>query len=281
MEINVTPVALAFTFSPTLPRLMEEAAKIREHNDSMLFLIHAGPISASEQTQLHTIIETLNIPPDKHQLICSDGDPEEMIRGVCAELGIGLLIIGALVKEGFLNYYSGSLARALMREPPASLFILTGAATDSLDFKHACATVDFSPEGEAMIAAAYRMALKLQCGKLTLLREFLLPGLAITVHDSGSSDETESIRHEWEEQELKKIEMLITEMRLKDVPVVPAIVYGKQGYEAACYAREHRVDLLIIPAPKKRLKLLDRIFQHDQEYFFKELPCSLLCLKIG
>lgn len=279
MKPFFSPIAAAFTFSPTLPQLIRQAAKLREAGNAKLFLIHAGIIGEENSALLHELLSVNRVPADAYELICRDTDPASLIREVCRQKKISLLIIGALMKEGLFSYYTGTLARNLMRNVPASMLILSCQPDEELTFSHICATVDFSKEGTQLLHTAYDTARLFGSEKLTLLRELLVPGLAMTVHDSGSKEETGSMRQVWEEQERLKINMLVKELHFSGLPVKTAIVYGRQGYEAKKYAEEQNVDLLVVPAPKKKLRLMDRIFQHDQEYLYQELPCSLLCLK--
>lgn len=54
---------------------------------------------------------------------------------------------------------------------------------------------------------------------------------------------------------------------------------GKSGFELARFAERKKADLLVVSAPKERLILLDRLFPHDLEYVFANLPCNLLVIK--
>ena len=40
-------------------------------------------------------------------------------------------------------------------------------------------------------------------------------------------------------------------------------------------------DLFVVTAPRRKLKFFDRLFQHDIEYVFEQLPCSILIVKPG
>ena len=35
-------------------------------------------------------------------------------------------------------------------------------------------------------------------------------------------------------------------------------------------------DLIVLGAPERRFRLFDRVFPHDQEYIFADMPCHLL-----
>jgi len=111
------------------------------------------------------------------------------------------------------------------------------------------------------------------------VRELMTPGLAMTVHDSGSANETEMMRLQWIQEEETKMELLLRELNIRDIKIEKLCLYGKHGWASAEYARETNAGLLITLAPSKKFKLLDRLFQHDQEYVYDKLSCPLLMMK--
>ena len=63
---------------------------------------------------------------------------------------------------------------------------------------------------------------------------------------------------------------------MKDLKINIKIVSGKSGFEIAQFAQRKQADLLVVGAPPRRFSLFDRVFTHDQEYIFADLPCNLL-----
>jgi nucleotide-binding universal stress UspA family protein len=51
---------------------------------------------------------------------------------------------------------------------------------------------------------------------------------------------------------------------------------GKSGFELCKFVERKQAGLLVVGAPPRRFSLFDRIFPHDLEYVFADLPCNLL-----
>ncbi|MCE1188400.1 MAG: universal stress protein [Ignavibacteria bacterium] len=272
-------IAIALAYSPTSHLLFREAKNLLDSGATKLVIIHAGQAAETQKKMLPELTAQYGIDDALVTYIESSDDPEQVMKKSCKTHDVDVLLMGAQVKEGVLSYYSGSMARNIMRDSPCSLFILVpDIRAGQQTFEKICVSVEFSPEGEDIVRKAYQLALQHGSRELVLLRELMVPGLAITVHDGGSN-ETEELRLQWEDTENKKLEMLARELKLTDVRVRFRIIYGKKGFEANRFAREEGVNLLIVQAQKRKFKLMDRIFQHDQEFLYKELPCSLLCVK--
>ncbi|MBI5727623.1 MAG: universal stress protein [Ignavibacteriales bacterium] len=274
-------IGLAIGFSPNTAYLIKEAEKLRKHFDAKLLILYAGSSSTEQRAMLDSYLLMAEVPAGEVQFIEEYIEAEKFIKQTCKKYQIDMLIIGAQSKEGFFTYYTGSIARKIMRDAPCSLLILTAPKKGEKSIEKICASVDFTAESEKLVKFAHGLALLYGSKELVLLREFMLPGLAITVHDSGSKDETEDMRKHWQNMEYAKLEMMLKEIPFPGVKVRPAIVYGREGFEASAYAKENNVDLLVVPAQKRKFKLFDRVFQHDQEFLYQELPCSLMCLKIN
>lgn len=273
-------IGLAIGYSPSTAYLLQEAERLRRAYDATLIILHAGEADQSQKEHLAEMIAAAAIPTDKVEYLEEATPAEQFIKQVCKKRQIDMLILGAQRKEGLFTYYTGSIARNIMRDAPCSLLILTAPRSTEQGIAKICVSVDFSAESEAVARYAHTLALLHKSKELVLLREFMLPGLAITVHDSGSRSEVEDMRTHWQNMEYAKLEMMMKEIPFTGVKVKPAIVYGKEGFEAKAYAQENNVDLLVVAAQKRKFKLFDRVFQHDQEFFYQELPCSLMCVKV-
>jgi N-dimethylarginine dimethylaminohydrolase len=58
------------------------------------------------------------------------------------------------------------------------------------------------------------------------------------------------------------------------------ILFSKKGFATNRYVEAIRADIFIVPSPEKKLKFTDRVFLHDLEVTFKELPCTLMIFKV-
>lgn len=279
MQAQFHSIGIAITFSPSILSLLSQAEVIRSHNNASLTIIHAGRENSAEMQKLNTLIEKTIHPHAPIEVVWQDDDPVDLIRSVCKEKKIDLLIFGALVREDIVTYFTGSVARDLMRDAPCSMLILTAFKNKFHHFKKICAAVDYSTSGEQVLRQAYNFAVQMGGDELILVKELMLTGLAITVNDSGSIHETEEMREQWKKNEETKLELMIKELHITEIVTSAICLYGKQGWEVTRFAKESVCDLLVIGAPEKKFKLLDRIFQHDQEFMYRELPCSLYMVK--
>jgi len=272
-------IGLAVNFSPNSQALLFEAKRFSELFNAELVLIHIGDYNDELKAELVKMINETGFSVDAYKLLWQDGDVEDSILGFCTAEKIDLLIAGALIKENFLKYYIGSVARTLMRESPCSVLLLTQPSIERAPFKKICVSVDFTSLSELAARKAGEVASLLNCKELFFIREFQIPALATTVYDSGSKEETEKMRHLWKDEEKNKMEIFVREINLTNANVKTVCLYGRQGWEASNWVSENSGDLFVIPSPPRKPKLLDRFFQHDWEFVFKQLPCSLLIVK--
>ena len=107
------------------------------------------------------------------------------------------------------------------------------------------------------------------------MRELKMYGLAMSASDQSSEDEYENIRHGMVREEIEKVEILLKEIQHDNLKINIKVVAGKSGFELAQFARRKQADLLVVSAPPRRFKFFDRLFTHDLEYVFADLPCDL------
>ena len=78
-------------------------------------------------------------------------------------------------------------------------------------------------------------------------------------------------------------EIIVVEKMLEKIPhsktkVNIKMLSGKSGFELRRFVERKQADLLVVGAPPRRLSLFDRIFPHDLEYIFADMPCNLLII---
>jgi nucleotide-binding universal stress UspA family protein len=272
-------IGLAVTFSPNGKALLLEARRLSGLFGAKLVLIHIGEKNPKTEKELLDLIVSSGIDPNTAEIFWKDGEPAKTILKVCDNENVELLIAGALEKEKALKYYISSIARKIMRESKCSVLIKIFPKNPPAPYTRFCVSTEFSPQGEETIIKAHNFA-KLENAKdFTLLKEFQVPGLAMTVYDSGSTRETEQNRLNWQIEEDEKLKLYVKELNLTGLEIKTVCLYGKEGYEAGKYVKSVEGDLLVLTGPKDKLKFFDRVFQHDIEFLFENLPCDLLIVK--
>ncbi len=272
-------IGLAVAFSPNGKALLLEARRLSILFNAKLVLIHIGEKTLTAEKELLELIVLSGIEPDTVEIFWKEGEPAKTILRVCEEERVELLIAGALEKEKALKYYKSSIARKIMRESKCSLLIKILPKNPPVPYSRFCVSAEFSTLGEETIKKAHSFAKLENAEDFTLLKEFQVPGLSLTVYDSGSTEETQQNRLSWQKEEDDKLKLYVKELNLTGPEVKTVCLYGKEGFEAGKFVKSVGGDLLVLTGPKDKLKFFDRIFQHDIEFLFENLPCDLLIIK--
>src|SRR5690554_2853006 len=271
-------LGLAITFSPTGKALLKETKRLSELFDAQLVLIHVGKKTAETESQLNKIISEAGILKET-EIIWTSGDPANAILKSSKKAGVDLLIAGALEKEKLIKYYIGSVARKIMREASSSSLILKEPSLEPAPFKKFYVSTDFTPESERTIKIAYNFALLENAEEFVVISDYNTPGLASTILDSVSMEGIQKTKDLWQTEEEENLKMFVRELNLKGLEIKTVSLYGKEGWEASNYARQHKADIFVVTAPQKRLKFIDRLFHHELEYSFERLPSNLLIIR--
>jgi len=279
MKSLFNKLGLAITFSPTGKALLAEAKRLTELFNARLMLIHVGEKNETTERLLSESISNSGLDESTIEIIRTNGDPADTIIKTSRDAGVDLLIAGALEKENFIKYYIGSVARKIMREAASSVLILKSPSETPKSFKRFYVSTDYSSESEKTILTAYNFALLEKADDFVLVKDFHVPGLASTIQGSGSLDELEAAREQWEAEEEIKMSLLVSELNLRGIKVDIRCLYGKEGWEAGNYARVHNADIFAVTPPSKKLKFLDKLFPQNMEHVIKELPANLLIVR--
>jgi nucleotide-binding universal stress UspA family protein len=272
-------LGLAVTFSPTGKALLKETKRLQELFSSELLIIHVGTKSIENEAKLNSLIEEAGIKSGGSELVWAKGEPADVILKQSQSAGVDLLIMGALEKETFIKYYLGSIARKVMRESRCSNLIFTEPSEDSKPFKKFYVDTDYSYESARAIKTAFQFALLEGAEEFVIVKDTQLPGVADVILDTGSVQKAENAKNKWLEEESEKLELFVNDLGLKGMKIQLKCVYGKEGWEAGNLARSSNADIYAIAAPTKKLKLIDRVFRHEIEFAFEELPTNLLVIR--
>jgi nucleotide-binding universal stress UspA family protein len=84
------------------------------------------------------------------------------------------------------------------------------------------------------------------------------------------------MQHTLVQDDVDSVEKLLQHIPHEGLKVNIKLVMGKSGFELAKFTKRKEADLLVVGASARRFSLFDRVFTHDQEYIFEDLPCNLL-----
>lgn len=271
-------LAVAVTLSPTGHALLQEARRLRDLFQAELTLLHVSK-RAGDEARLREIVQESGLDARSLEIIRQGRDPANAILRSAKEKNVDLLIVGALEKENIIRFYLGSVARTLMRRSHCSVLFFTRPSDQPVGFKNIYVFVEYTTSGEVAVRTAQQCALLEGAQELHLLRDFYIPGLSLVSEDARSTEAGRQLRAKTQGEEKQMMEMFVRGLNLKGVKLSMESLYGKEGWEASNYVREHHADLYIVPAPDREPKLLDRLFPSSLEFVFERLPSNVLLVK--
>lgn len=272
----IKKIALAIAFSPTASALLSEAFLLAHNFNAQLFLVHIGKGKENEQEKLDELIKQTNSYQIKPHLIFEEGDPVDKILLVCQKMEIDLLVAGALKKEKLFKYYIGTIARKIMRKANCSVLVITNPSNAPQPAKNIVVNAEDSPFIEDALKLACQFAPVSDSPWIHVVREIKLYGLAMASFDQQSEEEYSEVRHNLLRQEAEQVEKMLGSIDHQHCKINIKMLSGKSGFELVKFTNSRHAELLVVGAPKRKFKLFDRVFTHDLEYVFADLPCNLL-----
>ena len=277
----IRTIGLAIAFSPTAERMLAEAFYFAQQFQARLVLIHIGDHGQKEEQLLQSLLKNRGISAESITVRWDKGEAARAILKACDLEKVDLLIAGALKKENLLHYYLGTIARHIMRRANGSVLLLTQPALEPDGFKNIVVDAEDGPHVETSISLACHFGKKSKNAWIHVVRELKLYGLAMSASDQCSEDEYEKIRQGLVKDEVEKVEKLMQKIPHENLKVNIKVVSGKSGFELAQFALRKKADLLVVGGPPRRFRFFDRVFTHDLEYVFADLPCNLLIVQPG
>ncbi len=276
MNFEIRKIGLAIAFSPTSEAMLAEAARLTLIYQATLVLIHVGEHGSSEDLLMNDLLKKVGIQNSSAKICWENGKPADSILKVCQREKIDLLIAGALKKENLVGYYIGTIARQIMRKADCSFLMITNPTTAPTPYKNIVVNAEDSPFVTEAISAACELGLKEQSSWVHIVRELKMYGLTMAAADQCTESEYDDMRQHLVKDEINKVEEILGKIPHDKLKVNIKMVSGKAGFELSKFAQRKNADLLIVGSPRRRFSIFDRVFPHDLEYIFGDLPCNLL-----
>ncbi|MFD2917108.1 universal stress protein [Psychroserpens luteus] len=278
---NFKTIGIGVAFSPNLKANLYEAARLSLFFESKLVLIHVGEKSDEKEQQILEIIKPFIQDNLNYDLVFKTGNPVDVILSVSEEKKVDLLILGALQKENFVQYYLGTIARKITRQANCSILLLIKPSVERIPCKHIVVNGLDNPKTKQAITTAYYMSHKLQSKKITIVEEITKQEVAVSVDDDKSLRKSDIIKARLKMREDSRVHQIISEIPedyKAQIITKTQSIFGKRGYSIGHYAQFVRADLLVMNAPSKT-SFWDRLFPHDIEYILSELPTDVLIIQ--
>ena len=274
-------IGIGVTFSPNLKANIYEAARLSLMFKSKLVLIHVGDKSLDKETQFNSILEPFIKDHLEFEIVFQSGNPVDVILSTSEEKQIDLLILGALQRENFLNYYVGSIARKITRKAKCSIYLLIKPSVERVPCQHIVVNGLKDPKTQLTIASAFYVARALHSDKVTIVEEITQEELAVKVEDDKSLRMATIVKERIKLRENARVKAIIEdipEIYTKNIVIKSQPIFGKKGYSIGHYAQIARADLLVMNSPSK-MTFWDRLFPHDIEHILTELPTDVLIIQ--
>ncbi len=276
MSIVFKRIGLAIAFSPRLEALLCEAVRLKRYWQSELVLIHVGEASPDAAASLQNLLTKIGLSEQEVIIRWEHGEPAKRILSVCREEKVDLIIAGALKKENLLKYYLGTIARKILRKADCSVLLLLNPSVEPQSLNSIVVNAEDSPYIEQALEVACELGNAEKSNWIHVVREIKLYGLTMSAADQRSEEEYTKLRMDLVSTEIDNVQKMLNKIPHEDLKINIKILSGKAGYELAQFAVRKHADLLIVGAPPRKFSFFDRVFPHDQEYIFADLPCSLL-----
>jgi nucleotide-binding universal stress UspA family protein len=278
MSFGIKKIGLAVAFSPTAKALLAEASRLATLFQGELILMHVGLRDDVSEKQLESLIQATPTPLN-HKIVWKSGDPAREILAICREEKIDLLVAGALKKENLLQNYMGTVARKIMRKANCSILMIQNPSAQPSPIQNVVVDAEESQHTELALQAACEISLLEKAHWLHVVRELKLLGLTLSVNEQCNEEEYSETKQSMVREEIEQVEKKLARIPHQGLKVNIKMLSGKSGFELARFAERKKAELLVVSAPAERLSLLDRLFPHDLEYIFANLPCNLLVVK--
>lgn len=273
-------IGLALAFSPRMEALLAETVRIKKIWNAELVLIHVGEHTEKEEQMLQQLLSTFNLTNDSEvKVFWEKGKPGERILSTCKREGVDLIVAGALRKEKLVQYYLGTVARKILRKAHCSVLMFTDPSATPKPFKNIVVNAEDSPLIDDVLSSAAQIGLSDHAAWLHVVREIKLYGLTMASAEQFTENEYETLRQNLVRDEIENVERKLQRIPHEGLKVNIKLVSGKSGFELSKFAERKQADLLVVAAPQRKLSFFDRVFTHDQEYIFADLPCSLLIVQ--
>jgi nucleotide-binding universal stress UspA family protein len=274
----ISNIMASLALSPRAGAVAAEAQHVARVMGASLTVLHVGPDTPDNRRQLSDRLAGAGVAADT--MTFAPGRPERIICRVARQAGADLIVLGALEREGPLQYYVGSVARRVARGAPCSVLLLTEPRSDPRPPRQWVVKVDFDDLSLGMLRFAVDWARRQGAPRIDVVHEYALPGLGLTLDRDVDGHEAERMVDGFHHGEYDRLVEYIAAVDTEGVSVRPVCLRGRDGWESAQHARRQGADLLMMPAPR-RLTIWDKLVQQGVEFALESLPCALCLYRPG
>jgi nucleotide-binding universal stress UspA family protein len=277
--------------SPNAGLVAREAARLARACSARLSFLHVG----SERDRIEVIVREAGAdepPLLDAPVLGREGVPDRVILEEARRIDADLIFAGALASDPLFTGIFGSVARRLARNADRSLFLSIHRFPPGAVARTVVASVAFDDRSLAMVEAAARLAIGSGARELHIVREHdpYSARVSETTGAAGADSERwENVLDTATRFELANfLEECARRLGVADgagalersgITLRTECMAGRGGEEVVRYAQRVGADLLVMPAPNRRLGFFDRFFGHPTETILEQFPCSVLLFR--
>lgn len=272
-------IAIANDFSPFMDAILAQGKRLRHLYGAALSIIHIGEENSQQKEQLRKAIRRADLNEQSTQVFWETGDPVEKIVDIARQQGVDLLMAAANKKKNLLEYYTGSVARDVLRNAPCSVLLFVRPGEQAARFKNIVIKAGELEESRKSIHAGCLIGQQEKADQLQIIKQVKMYGFSMAVASEDTVDEYLETREELFEDEVQEVEQVLKENPTAGLSIDIKIVKEKYGPALTRITKKSKADLLIVAAPEEEPGLLAKVFTTDLEYLLKDLPCNLLMVQ--
>lgn len=263
-------LAVASARSPRFRAVIAEAWRLARLMGSERFsIIHVGERTTEAAADFAEACAGLGLDAGAvvHWL---SGEPADAIVQFAAEQQVGLIVAGALERDTGPHFLSG-VARALLRQCPCSLLLVTEPAPEPRPFRRLVMVTDFSESSRRAFRAALALAEKDEAESLHVLSVYT-PFSAARA-DLGTAQGP--VRGE--EDEETRLEQFVEAGADSPVEIDVRVIHSTTGLGASDFSKTIEADLLVVPAAADAQG--GTLLPAYMDWVIQVIPCSLWVVK--
>ncbi len=267
-------IGVAVAPSSDLRPLLAEAAAKAGYFGNRLSLIHLGvPKEEEEQDEqrLRHVLPEMDLSADT-PIHRAEMSAEAILRAI-RQHDIDLLIAEAFDDRRSLRHRPGRLARALFREAPCSLLLLTEPRMPPEPIRRIVTVTDDSEHALRALRKVIRFAEHEHAEHLYVLR--VLPKTGEAALLTGDSQPPGAFPTPVFEAEDALLHDLVDAAGYSTVPLEPVCLTGPTGFTPIHFAHIKKADLLAMPPPGPLARYGEHFFPSEMAWSLPEVPCTL------
>ncbi len=276
-EPAIRRILTCVTLSPYAPAVVRAARGLAACFGAEVTLLHVGEDRLEVQKRLrqeHAMDDEESPAP---ALLIRPGRADAVICRAAAEIDADLIVAGALERESAVRSLLGSTARNVARRAPCSVFLLLAGGEPFVPWGRVVARIDLDAAARELLDLS--LALAGHGAELHLVHEYSLPGLEHEMHRPAAAQESMAYADHGYAEARMLLGNVLEPLDLTRFSVTTQCVRGRNSVEVIRYADAVSADLLVLPAPRRRMGWLDRFFGNPMESVLDTLPCSVLLFR--